>query len=229
MEYVKTVAVVIKNKDSLMADNEFISYNKKSGKDFKILVVSETPFFFEAAFDALTDSVVDTVAPDEYLNNDGYGLYIFHSYTPEELPDAAVWLVNSHKSVDDSGFSIAGAIELDTPIAAEKTASTSTQARKLLNGVDGRNIFISEYTKCSRLYTKFTTLFSHQSNPLIMAGVNALGNREVVFAFDLHTNGSHGYASHRSMSGANDTPDAHILQEHPPTDNSCDSQDSSDA
>ncbi len=179
--------VVIKNKDALMADNEFISYNKKSGDAFSILVVSETPFFFEAALDVLTDSVVDTVTPDEYTAQTGYGLYIFHSYTPDVLPDAAVWLVNSHKSVDDSGFGIRGSIELDEPAAIEKSASTSTQARKLLEGVDGRNIFISEYTKYSGLYTKFTTLFSYASNPLIMAGVNAHGNREVVFAFDLHT------------------------------------------
>lgn len=179
--------IVIKNKDDLMADNEFISYNKKSGDSFSILLVSETPFFIEAALDVLSDSVVDVISPDEYKGESGYGLYIFHSFTPDTLPDAAVWLVNSHKSVEDSGFGIRGAIELDKPTAIEKSASTSTQARRLLEGVDGRNIYISEYTKYSGLYTKFTTLFSHASNPLIMAGVNALGNREVVFAFDLHT------------------------------------------
>ena len=36
------------------------------------------------------------------------------------------------------------------------------------------------------MYTQFTTLFSYDSNPLIFAGVNGLGNREVVFGFDLH-------------------------------------------
>ena len=36
------------------------------------------------------------------------------------------------------------------------------------------------------MYTKFTTLFSYGVDPLIFAGVNGLGNREVVIAFDLH-------------------------------------------
>ena len=178
--------VVIKNKDALMADNELISYNKKSGDSYSILVVSETPFFFEASLDALTDSKVVTVSPEDYNGEGGYGLYIFHSYTPDELPDAAVWLVNSSNSVDDSGFGIRGIIELEAVDTIEKTASTSTQARKLLAGVEGKNISISEYVKYSGMYTKFTTLFSYASNPVIMAGVNALGNREVVFAFDLH-------------------------------------------
>ena len=178
--------IVIKNKDSLMADNEIINYNVKSGESYNILVVSETPFFFEAVLDVLTDSHVDTVTPEAYTEGD-YGLYIFHSYTPDKLPDAAVWLVNSTRSVDDSGFGVRGIVELDNAAAIEKSASTASQARKLLSGVDGRNIYISEYVKYSGMYTKFTTLFSHASNPMIMAGVHGLGNRQVVFAFDLHT------------------------------------------
>ena len=179
--------LVIKNKDSLISDNEIVSYNVKSGESYSILVVSETPFFFEAVLDVLTDSKVETVTPDAYTGDGDYGLYIFHSYTPDKLPDAAVWLVNSTKSVDDSGFGVRGIIELDEATAIDKSASTASQARKLLSGVDGKNIFISEYVKYSGMYTKFTTLFSCASNPMIMAGVNALGNREVVFAFDLHT------------------------------------------
>ena len=178
--------VVIKNKDSLMADNEFTSYNQKSGESYSILVVSETPFFLEAALDALTDSRVDAVSPEAYTGEGDYGLYIFHSYTPSVLPDAAVWLINSNESVADSGFGIRGTIELDEVDTIEKSASTATQARKLLSGVDGRSIYISEYVKYSGMYTKFTTIFSYASNPVVMAGVNALGNRQVVFAFDLH-------------------------------------------
>ena len=179
--------LVIKNKDSLMTDNEVISYNVKSGESYSILVVSETPFFFEAVLDVLTDSKVDTITPEAYNGEGNYGLYIFHSFTPEVLPDAAVWLVNSTRSVDDSGFGVRGIIELDGASAIEKSASTASQARKLLSGVEGKNIYISEYVKYSGMYTKFTTLFSYAANPMIMAGVNALGNREVVFAFDLHT------------------------------------------
>ena len=178
--------LVITNKDDMPEDNEIVSYNLKSEESYSILIVSETPFFLEASFDALTDSVIDTVSPEEYAGQSGYGLYIFHSFTPEVLPDAAVWLINSSKSVADSGFGIRGIFELDEPSEIVKTGSTSSKARELLSGVLGRDIYISEYVKYSGMYTQFTTLFSYDSNPLIFAGVNALGNREVVFGFDLH-------------------------------------------
>lgn len=179
-------SVVIANPDDLSADNRVVSYNQKSESSYDILVVSETPFFFEAALDVLTDSKVDVIEPDEYNGQVGYGLYIFHTFTPEELPDAAVWLINSSKSVPDSGFGIRGVVELDEPAAIVKSNSTASAARKMLEGIDGKNIFISEYVKYSGMYAKFTTLFSYESNPLIFAGTNAMGNREVVVGFDLH-------------------------------------------
>ncbi len=178
--------MVITNSDNLATDNEIICYNLTSEDSYSILLVSETPLFYRALFDALTDSVVDVITPEEYMGQSGYGLYVFHSYTPDQLPDAAVWLINSSESVDDSGFGIRGIIGLDAPGQAVKSNSTSTRARELLSGVEGKDIFISEYVKYSGMYTQFTTLFSYDSNPLIFAGVNALGNREVVFGFDIH-------------------------------------------
>ena len=178
--------IAIKNSDDLPIDNEVISYNLSSEDSYSILLVSETPLFYEAFFDAFTDSVIDVVSPEEYAGQGGYGLYVFHSYTPSELPDAAVWLINSTESVDDSGFGIRGVVGLDAPGEIVKSKSTSTRARELLAGVEGNDIFIKEYVKYSGMYTQFTTLFSYESNPLIFAGVNALGNREVVFGFDIH-------------------------------------------
>ena len=179
-------SVVISDTDDLAADNAVVSYNQKSESSYDILVVSETPFFFEAALDVLTDSRVDVIEPDDYNGQTGYGLYIFHSFTPDTLPDAAVWLVNSSHSVPESGFGIRGVVELDEPSEIVKSDSTASTARKMLEGIDGRNIFISEYVKYSGMYAKFTTLFSYESNPLIFVGTNAMGNREVVVGFDLH-------------------------------------------
>ena len=178
--------LVIADGDSLTADNEFIGYNVSDDSSYNVLIVSDTPFFLQAALDVLTDAKVDVVKPDNYVARDGYGLYIFHSYTPSELPDAAVWLINSSKSVADSGFGARGVVELDDPAELLMSNSTSTSAAKLLSGVSGKDIYVSEYVKYSGMYTKFTTLFSHDSNPLVFAGVNGLGNREVVIGFDLH-------------------------------------------
>ena len=181
-----SLRLVIANKDNLAIDNEVVNYNLKSEASYNILLVSETPFFYEAAFDALTDSQVDVISPDEYTGQTGYGLYVFHSFTPDELPHGAVWLINSTESVDNSGFGIRGIIGLENPGEIVMTDSTASKAREMLSGVSGRDIFIGEYVKYSGMYTQFTTLFSYDSNPVIFAGVNALGNRQVVFAFDIH-------------------------------------------
>ncbi|MBR7116410.1 MAG: VWA domain-containing protein [Clostridia bacterium] len=178
--------VVITNADALPSDNEFVGYNHKYEDSYNILIVSDTPFFLQAALDVLTDAKVDTVSTKDYTGADEYGLCIFHSYTPEVLPDTAVWLINSNRNVDDSGFGARGVIELDNPIEIVKSDSTASTAQKLLSGVEGRDIAIGEYVKYSGMYTKFTTLFSCDSNPVIFAGVNGLGNREVVIGFDLH-------------------------------------------
>ena len=176
----------ITNRDSMAADNVFVGYNLKNETSYKVLLVSETPFFLQAALDVLTDAPVDTVSPSAYKGQTGYGLYIFQSFTPDQLPDGAVWLIDSDRNVENSGFGARGVIETDGPVELLMTDSTSTVAQKLLEGIFGKSILISEYVKYSGMYTKFTTLFSYDSNPLIFAGLNGLGNRQVVIGFDLH-------------------------------------------
>ena len=178
--------IAITNEDSYAYDNEYISYNLENDTSYNVLIVSETPFFLRAVIDSLTDAKVDVVSPDQYTGKGNYGLCIFHSYTPEVLPDSAVWLINSSSNVDDSGFGARGVVTLETPCEIERSTSTSSTAQKLLTGVYGRDIYISEYVKYSGMYTRFTTLFSYNASPLIFAGVNGLGNREVVIGFDLH-------------------------------------------
>ena len=185
-ENYQSFRLVIANKDSLAADNEFIGYNLKNESSYKIMLISETPFFLQAALDVLTDAEVVTVSPDQYRGEEGYGLYIFQSYTPDALPDGAVWLIDSDKNVDQSGFGARGVVELDTPGELVISDSTATAAKKLLEGVDGKDLLITEYVKYGGMYTKFTTLFSYDSNPLIFAGLNGMGNRQVVIGFDLH-------------------------------------------
>jgi hypothetical protein len=51
--------------------------------------------------------------------------------------------------------------------------------------MDGDAVYISRYVKCG-LYRNFTTIYSYNGNPVVFAGTNAHGNREVVFALDIH-------------------------------------------
>jgi hypothetical protein len=49
----------------------------------------------------------------------------------------------------------------------------------------GEEIYVTRYIKCG-FYRNFTTLLSYHGSPVVFAGTNEHGNRQVVFAFDLH-------------------------------------------
>ncbi len=179
--------VEITNGDGYLLDNSVSAYNPSSDKSYSVLIVSESGFFFEAVIDAITDAEVKIIDPSEYEKEKGeYGLYIFDSYSPSELPRGSVWLVNCDKNIKDSGFDVRSKISLKTADVIEKSTSSESTARKLLSGVSGKDIFISEYLKYSGMYLKFSPLFTYDGNPLVFAGTNGLGNRQVVFGFDLH-------------------------------------------
>ena len=180
-----TVEVV--NSDGYLLDNSITVYNLKSDKTYSTLIVSDTGFFLRAVIDALVDSRIQIVTPTQYETvTEQYGLYIFDCWVPSTLPDGAVWLINADQSIPDAGFGIRGRVGLDTADVIERSGSTSTSVRKLLSGVEGNDIYITNYVKYSGMYLNFHTLFSYDSNPLIFAGENGKGHRQVVFGFDLH-------------------------------------------
>ena len=184
-----SVRAAIREEDSLMEDNEIIAYNKENNSQSSIIIVSPTPLFTEVAIDALGDYNVTTVSPLEYeLNyqNKSYGLYIFDSYAPTKTPDdGAVWMINVTSSSSNSGFTYRSNVALEEPVDFERTKSSSSIAKRLLDGVDANNIYLIKYLRYST-YTSYTPLFTTNGVPLIMAGENSYGNRSVVFAFDLH-------------------------------------------
>lgn len=182
-----SLRLVISGEDALLLDDEYIIYNVKSEDTYSILLVSDTPFFLETALGAVGHTKVDVIASEDYNSTiRGYGLYIFDCCTPTQAPtDGAVWYFDPKGSVPDAGFSVQGEIVLSRGELLEKTTSSSSVAKKMTLGIEGDEIYISEYVKCS-LYRNFTTLFSYKGNPIVFAGTNAGGHREVVFAFDLH-------------------------------------------
>lgn len=184
-----SVRAVISNADSYGADSEAIVYNLKNEKQYKTVIVSEAPFFLQAVIDSLGDYDVLAVTPEEYeksYKGKGFGLYVFDSYTPESLPESgAVWMINSDKSLDGTGFSYRSEVQLGEAAVIEKSTSSQTAVRKLLDGLITKDIYLIRYLRYST-YGDYMTLYSYDGVPLIMAGENSLGNRMVVFAFDLH-------------------------------------------
>ncbi len=173
--------------DSLALDNEQIIYNVKSESTYRILLVSESPFFIETALSAIGYNKITAITPEQYNSSDsGYGLYIFDSCSPKVLPeDGAVWFINPAGSIADSGFTVQSQVTLDAAEYLTKTTSSSSVATNMTEGVTGTEIAVKQFVKCN-LYRSFTTLFSYKGNPIVFAGNNVKGHREIVVAFDLH-------------------------------------------
>ncbi len=177
----------INGEDSLVYDDEYIVYDIQTEDTQNILLVSDTPYFLKTALGAIGYNKITVIEPEDYTSESaGYGLYIFDCCTPTQLPsDGAVWFFDPKGSVPNSGFSVQGAVDLPRGELLEKTSSSSTVAKSMIENVKGDELYITSYVKCN-LYRSFTTLFSYKGNPIVFAGNNANGHREVVFAFDLH-------------------------------------------
>lgn len=183
------VRVAIRQSDSLSLDNGVTLYHSRSDASYRTLIVSDEPLFLETAFASFGNIARDTVKPEEY-NEDmrGYGLYVFDSCTPDKMPtDGAVWFINPDDGVEGAGFARRGTTKL--PDATELTFSenSSSKVKKLLENIKPQDkIHLLDYVKCG-LSRSFTTLITCNGDPVIFAGNNTYGNREVVIALNLHT------------------------------------------
>lgn len=187
--------VVIDNDDALALDNEITVFNVAYENISKTLIVScdldegkqsDNPsFFLTAALTAAGNTQYEVISPLQYTNQTGYGLYIFDGYTPDIMPrDGSVWFINPQKSLEGSNFSYQG--EVAARYAATFSTSTSTVIRKQLDGTLKIGFELNTFVKLG-LNGKFNTLISCDGSPILFTGTNSYGNREVVFAFDLHS------------------------------------------
>lgn len=183
-----SIRVVIEETDALPLDNEYVIHNVKSENSYDTLLVSDRPFFLEAALRSQLGSSIEVVSPDEYEGQTGYGLYVFDTVVPMgmTLPtDGTVWLVNVMGSIEGAGYTVQGEVTLARAETLTLSTSSSSATQSLIDGINGKDIAITRYVKCG-FYRNFTTLFSYNGSPVVFAGVTEYGNREVVIAFDLH-------------------------------------------
>ncbi len=181
-----SLRVCIANEDVLSYDNSVVLFDPQSDDTYKILLVSDRPFFIEAALGAVGKTNITVRSTEEYQNDMGYGLYIFDTFTPTAMPmDGSIWLINPLASSDDLGFSVQGEVALpEAGVLQLSTDSTST-VQTLTKDMRGEEVHLTRYVKCG-MYRKFATLMSIEGNPAVFAGTNLYGNRLAVFAFDLH-------------------------------------------
>ncbi len=181
-----SIRVALDGEDGLALDNEYLLYDVRSESSYDTLIVSERPFFIKSALSEAISAKIDVLSPDDYSGQTGYGLYVFDSVTPESLPrDGSVWLINPQGSTEGAGFSVQGEISLSPSAILESSGSSASAVKALLSDLRGDYIHVTKYVKCA-YYRNFTTLYSYKGNPVIFAGSNSAGNRQVTLAFDLH-------------------------------------------
>lgn len=182
-----SLTVAIRQGDNLSLDNRVTLYNSRADKSNKTLIVSNQPFFIQATLKSL-GVPYDTVSTENFREDvKGYKLYIFQNFTPKAMPvDGAVWFINPDTSVDEtSGFSLRSVEKLSNPTRLKMNESSANRVRNLLKYTDvNESTFVNEYIKCG-LYRSFTPIMYCGDDPVLLAGSNSYGNREVVFAFDL--------------------------------------------
>lgn len=187
-----SLRVAIRQRDSLLLDNQIILYNARANDSSKVLIVSNQPDFIRFTLGAL-GIAHDVVATKDFKENEasgkykGYGLYIFQNFTPSAMPaDGAVWFINPDTGVDEtSGFSRRSAEKLPNPTRLRLNTSSAPRVEALVKNTDrAEGTFVNEYIKMG-WSRNFTTVMYCGDDPVIFAGANSYGNREVVFGIDL--------------------------------------------
>ena len=178
--------VELEAEDSQPLDNSVILYSVKNENSFDTLIVSDAPFFIKTALSAVGYADMTVIPTEIYDGQSGYGLYIFDGFVPETLPrDGTVWFINPIGSTECAGFTVQGEVDLDASGRVELSDSSQSLIKKLTEGMTGKNLAVRKYQKIG-LNRNFSTLLSYKGNPMVFTGNTEFGNREIVFAFDLH-------------------------------------------
>lgn len=187
-----SIKVSIPEGDALPADNQYTIYDVESEDSYNTLLVSERPLFLESQLRALLNADIKVMTPKEYVDANyptGYGLYVFDSVDDATVPtlpvDGAIWLINVAGSIEGTGYSAQGEVTPEHAVVLDHTTSSASATQALVENMMKNDIYVTRYIKNS-LRREFSTLLSYKGNPVVFAGANEQGNREVVIGFDLH-------------------------------------------
>ncbi len=181
------IKIAIKENDSLGIDNEYFIYNTKNDHSYKTLIVSDQPYYIQSVLQAVGNNICEIIEPAYYRDSfTGYSLYIYDGFSPSVLPsDGAIWFFGCDESIPGTGFSVQDTIEDENGMLITYPKNSTSLFKLLTNGLSKQDIYAIKYIKYG-LYRNFTTLMTHEGNPIAFTGLTDNGCREVVFAFDLH-------------------------------------------
>ena len=182
-----SVTLNVKNVDGMMKDNTYTVFANDTTVKTKVLVVSSNSTYLRSMFAAMKNVTFNVISPSSYHDNEGYDLYVFDGYSPATLPaSGAVLMFGLSRTVVGSGFLTNAETSPSGDGVLKFAENDSLLYEQLTRDVLGnREIVISSYQRYS-LYRDFTTILTCDNVPVLFAGRNENGQRQVVFAFDLH-------------------------------------------
>ncbi len=191
---VTEVKAVIEKDDALEADNTAIYYNTDVLANTKALLVqgSDAPLYMSAALKSVkTAGTVEltTISEARYNGQSGYDVYIFDSCNDVSvLPETGTcWFVNcTNISASDTGFKV-GDRRSGLDVTMKYAGNTDDILyNQFVNSIDvSKSFALSDYIRYSLDGGEFTSVISYNNTPIVFAGMNDTGRREVVFALPL--------------------------------------------
>jgi hypothetical protein len=168
--------------DSFEYDNEFMFYQGQN-KKFNVQLVGEEVNFINASLLATGLCNVNRVTEEEIVY-EGYDIYVFDSFVPEELPlDGAVWLFNCPEVPEGLDYKINGDIEGDFNLQSTDT-DTLLYQNLMANTFRVSNVSVTKYQKISSL-GDYEVMVTCDGDPVVFAGKYKKAS-VVVFALDIH-------------------------------------------
>ncbi len=183
----KEITCVIENEDALAKDNSSTIYNNTKVGTTNVLIVGTANNFIKGFFEANPSTSYKIISSSAYTGKEGYDITVFSKYTPTVLPSTgAVWFIGCTDSVEGAGFRAENTYDLEEGGYLKYSDDSSLLYKQLTDKTANNEILISQYTRFT-IDDDFVPILTYNNLPIIFAGKNSKGQREVNIGFDLET------------------------------------------
>ncbi len=188
--------------DAMAEDNLVVMYDREKAQVRRVLLVrnaedikdeTDDSAYLRFAMATSGKAEVDVTDSETYAAQgaQGYGMYVFNGYTPDELPqNASVWLIDAIDGADEkTGVSYRDHFtprDQEGPgsyVVPEYTRDTTALAAMLTKDLVRRPIAVRTYAQYSAARTFTPVLTVNGEDHIVFAGLNKNSDRQVVFGF----------------------------------------------
>lgn len=182
---IQDITCVIEKEDALDKDNSYTVYGNGGMQNTSVLIVGTANNYLKGFFHS-EDNVTYKIIPlSSYTGKEGYDITLFNKCTPSVLPSTgAVWFIGCTESVPGSGFIAQNTYDIEGGDYLSYSEDSSLLYKQLTNLSPKNQIFVAQYTRYT-LTEDFTPILTYKNLPVVFAGKNASGQREVNIGFDL--------------------------------------------